>query len=836
MVMSKEENLCRAFLVLFITTFLIAISFQLINAQLYEYNPVANLSTSWTINGSVGIYYDSYLPNYLQRILVRSNFVCGFWCSRGACLFAILIYADTYPDAYVRDPQLVWSANRDSPVRQNATLRFTQNGDLILENDDGSFVWSTNTGGKSVSGLNLTEEGNLVLYDKNNEFVWQSFDHPTDTLLLGQKLVLGSKLTASASASNLSHGSFLLAVQSDGLFAYIKSEPPQYYFEDYFNATTTPYIQFENGNFHRLSIPTASASQLQFMKLEPDGHLKVYEWKESSYTWKVVADLLTSHIGDCGYPLVCGKYGICSNRQCNCPEEANKTAKSFFTQTKNRIPNQGCTPITDVSCNHSQYHSLMELQNTSYVNYRRLTYNENPKLDDITNLEDCKKACLDNCSCRAAQFIHSWDNLEGRGCLLIVEVFSLVDTEGNYWENISVFLKVQNPAAASTTLASLPKKSRRITIILGSSLGTFFGVFLMAAFCFYLYGREKEAKEHYEIYLDQVLGMAARFSYEDLITMTNNFSTKLGEGGFGSVFEGTLRNGTKIAVKHLHSLSQVEKSFLSEVETIGGIHHVNLVRLIGFCAERTFRLLVYEYMSNGSLDKWIFDRNKRATLGWQSRRKIILDIAKGLAYLHEDCIHKIFHLDIKPQNILLDDNVNAKISDFGLSKLIDKDQSQVITALRGTPGYMAPEWLTLNITEKVDVYSFGVVVLEILCGRKNLDRSQPEEDMHLLSLLKRKAEDGRLEDIIDEDNDEMRLHEAEVVKMMRVAMWCLQSDFARRPYMSVVVKVLEGLVDVETNLDYSFTTPRRIADAAHEEDDALGVATQLLPSALSGPR
>ncbi|PSS06011.1 G-type lectin S-receptor-like serine/threonine-protein kinase [Actinidia chinensis var. chinensis] len=241
-------------------------------------------------------------------------------------------------------------------------------------------------------------------------------------------------------------------------------------------------------------------------------------------------------------------------------------------------------------------------------------------------------------------------------------------------------------------------------------------------------------------------------------------------------------------------------------------------------------------MSNGSLDKWIFDRHKRATLGWQSRRKIILDMAKGLAYLHEDCSHKIFHLDIKPQNILLDDNLNARISDFGLSKLIDKDQSQVITALRGTPGYMAPEWLTLNITEKVDVYSFGVVVLEILCGRKNLDRSQPEEDMHLLSLLKRKTEEGRLEDIIDEDNDEMQLYEAEVIKMIRVSMWCLQSNFARRPSMSVVVKVLEGLVDVETDLDYSFTTPRRIADAAHKEEDALRVASQLLPSALSGPR
>ncbi|XP_028114564.1 G-type lectin S-receptor-like serine/threonine-protein kinase SD2-5 [Camellia sinensis] len=260
--------------------------------------------------------------------------------------------------------------------------------------------------------------------------------------------------------------------------------------------------------------------------------------------------------------------------------------------------------------------------------------------------------------------------------------------------------------------------------------------------------------------------MPSRFSYEDLRAMTSNFNNKLGEGGFGSVFQGTLSDGTEIAVKRLNGFGQVKKSFLAEVETIGSIHHINLVRLIGFCAEKSYRLLVYEYMSNGSLDKWIFQRHQELTLGWQSRRKIIMEIAKGLSYLHEECRQKIFHLDIKPQNILLDEYFNAKISDFGLSKLIDKDQSQVVTTLRGTPGYLAPEWLSSIITEKVDVYSFGVVVLEMLCGQKNLDRSQPEEDMHLLSLFKRKAEEERLIDIVDKGNDEMQLHSTEVVEMI----------------------------------------------------------------------
>ncbi|KAL7186553.1 hypothetical protein ACSBR2_028312 [Camellia fascicularis] len=211
------------------------------------------------------------------------------------------------------------------------------------------------------------------------------------------------------------------------------------------------------------------------------------------------------------------------------------------------------------------------------------------------------------------------------------------------------------------------------------------------------------------------------------------------EGNSYAKFENGSFNGAAVplASTHISQFMRLEDDGQLKVAFTRSIWF----RLIGFCAQKSHKLLVYEYMPNGSLDKWIFQRNQELILGWQSRRKIIMDIAKGLAYLHEECRQKIFHLDIKPQNILLDENFNAKISDFGLSKLIDKDQSQVVTTMRGTPGYLAPKWLSSIITEKVDVYSFGVVVLEMLCGRKNLDRSQPEEDMHLLSLFKKKAEE-----------------------------------------------------------------------------------------------
>lgn len=836
---------------------LLLASLALIDAQIVGEYSVTNLRASWD---DIPEFFSSADGKFLLKpILVRTNpgvgFVSGFWCSVffRNCLFSILIF----PSAGYLQPSnrgLVWSANRNKPVRFNATLGFTEHGDLILAEDDGSLVWSTNTGGKSVSGLNLTEEGNLVLFDRDNTTVWQSFDHPTDTLLLGQNLALGKKLIANVSPSNWSEGAFTLDAQRDALYAYTDLNPRQSYYWSSLYWSTTPHLRFQNGSFNGLSIPPAS-SPAQYMKLESDGHLRVYQWVVGNDTdWNEVADLLTPYGGYCGYPLACGKYGICSNGQCSCPLGEAKNATSLFRQENYRQPNQGCSPITPISCNYAPYHSLLELQNTCYSNSSQYNIVVEPQntcysywsVYEEKELEDCKKACLHNCSCKAFMFRYESNK---HGCLLLSDVLTLVIQEADTFYNISTFLKVQsNPTVVpeSPDQKSPPvvvpssKKSRPVADILRKfGIGALLGVVFMAvAFLLFRYGRRKESKELEEINLDLVPGMPSRFSYEDLKMMTNNFNIKLGQGGFGSVFEGTISNGTKVAVKRLDGLGQVKNSFLAEVETIGSIHHVNLVRLIGFCAEKTFRLLVYEYMPNGSLDKWIFCKSNELTLGWQSRRKIISDIAKGLAYLHEDCRQKIIHLDIKSQNILLDENLNAKVSDFGLSKLVDKDQSQVVTTLRGTPGYLAPEWLNSIITEKVDVYSFGVVVLEILCGRKNLDRSQPEEDMHLLALFKRKAEEGRLPDIIDKHHDEMQQHEAEVVEMMKIAVWCLQSDYVKRPPMSVVVKVLEGLVDVETNLDYNFTNlaiPRKVG-AAGLNEDVVHAATMLSPSTLSGPR
>ncbi|KAM3302004.1 hypothetical protein P3S67_016506 [Capsicum chacoense] len=237
---------------------------------------------------------------------------------------------------------------------------------------------------------------------------------------------------------------------------------------------------------------------------------------------------------------------------------------------------------------------------------------------------------------------------QGGGCFLLNEVFSLTDSISSS----TVFLKVQN--SSNALVISPRQKTKPFKVIIGSTLIGI--IFIFSVFSAIFKKRSQKSK---------------------LKIITEDFSRQLGKGGFGSVYEGTLRNRTKIAVKHLDGLGQLKESFLTEVKTVGGIHHINLVKLIGFCAEKSHRLLIYEYMVNGSLDGWIKHEKQENGLTWNTRQRIISDVAKGLAYLHEDCSQKIIHWDIKPQNILLDQNFNAKLSDFGLSKLIEKDKAKL---------------------------------------------------------------------------------------------------------------------------------------------------------------
>ena len=286
----------------------------------------------------------------------------------------------------------------------------------------------------------------------------------------------------------------------------------------------------------------------------------------------------------------------------------------------------------------------------------------------------------------------------------------------------------------------------------------------------------------------------SRYSFADVKRITNQFKDKLGEGGYGTVYKGKLSDEIFVAVKILNHSQGNGEEFINEVATMGTIHHVNIVRLIGFCADGFKRALIYEYLPNESLEKFIFSRvDKKHSLSWKKLQEIAIGIAKGIQYLHQGCDQRILHFDIKPHNILLDHNFNPKVSDFGLAKLCSKEQSAVsMTVARGTMGYIAPEVLSRNfgnVSYKSDVYSFGMLLLEMVGGRKNIDVSvESTSQVYFPEWIYNHLDIGEEMHIrLEEEGD------AEIArKLAIVGLACIQWYPVDRPSMKIVVKMLEG--------------------------------------------
>ncbi|KAK3404144.1 hypothetical protein EUGRSUZ_K00484 [Eucalyptus grandis] len=286
-----------------------------------------------------------------------------------------------------------------------------------------------------------------------------------------------------------------------------------------------------------------------------------------------------------------------------------------------------------------------------------------------------------------------------------------------------------------------------------------------------------------------------RYSYSDIKKITSGLKDKLGEGGYGSVFKGRLRSGREVAVKILKKGKTNGQDFISEVATIGRIHHVNVVGLIGYCFEGSKQGLVYDFMHNGSLDKHIFSREQGISLECKEVYEIALGVARGIEYLHRGCDIQILHFDIKPHNILLDEDFTPKVSDFGLARLYPTDYNTVsLTAARGTLGYMAPELVFKNlggVSYKADVYSFGKLLMEMATRRKNEDKVTGCSSHTYFPLWVHDQIDKELEIPVEVSEDERKI----IKKMIIVALWCIQWNPDDRPSMQKVLKMLEGEVD-----------------------------------------
>ncbi|XP_010093828.2 G-type lectin S-receptor-like serine/threonine-protein kinase LECRK1 [Morus notabilis] len=750
-------------------------------------------------------------------------FAFGFYSQDDG--FAVGIFMLSQPETTV-----VWTANRDDPpLSSKATLELTLNGVLVrLRTDEKNqrreqVIIATTSG--PASSASMLNSGNFVLYDNNSRVIWESFHFPTDTILGGQNLTSGKNLVSSKSVSDHSSGRFLLGMQEDGnLVAYplnssYASEESYWasgfygYKSDlYLNRTGFLYLQVRGTDFGRLSqqrilADGSSAEQkneshaiIHRATLGDDGIFRLY----SHYFWsnkssRVVVKWLALENkcdvkGFCGFNSFCALEG--KEASCRCfpgfdfvdPNSKSLGCYQNFDEGHNCRENEASESIT-------RYNITGPLENVSWINY---PYSVLPLKEEL-----CCKSCLDDCNCWAVY-------TSANEC----RKYKLPLKYGKRIEDITpmAFFKVVLENSNTPTHVSPPdrvnpeisvRSKNAPILVLASSLGSVaFLCFVFALSSFVVY---KHRAHRYKKLLDSNVGLAEdftlqSFSYDELERATDGFKEELGRGSFGAVYKGTLvlsaGSNKAVAVKRLEKVVEEGiREFRAEMATIGRTHHRNLVQLIGFCIQGSRKLLVYELMSNGSLADLLFKRIPRPA--WRERVRFILDVARGVFYLHEECGVHVIHCNLKPQNILLDDTWTAKISDFGFARLLMPNQAKLSTEVDGTSiGYFAPEWQkNALISVKADIYSFGIVLLETVCCRRNIELNVSTGDEIILSSwVYHCFVAGELNKLVEDHDEQVDVTTLE--RMVKVGLWCVQDDPALRPLMKNVILMLEGAMDI----------------------------------------
>ncbi|XP_044470666.1 G-type lectin S-receptor-like serine/threonine-protein kinase LECRK2 [Mangifera indica] len=369
--------------------------------------------------------------------------------------------------------------------------------------------------------------------------------------------------------------------------------------------------------------------------------------------------------------------------------------------------------------------------------------------------------------------------------------FSGKDPDGDL-SNI-VLVKVEVTSSSTVELPESKKYLPVDMIIMVCSLFVVFIFVILAIFGFVIYRYHSWSSRR--ILVEGFCKDTApiSFSFAQIEKMTEGFKEEIGKGSSGTVYKGTMTNCQKlVAVKKLKkAFAEEEREFLTEIKVIGRTHHRNLVRLLGYSCDGPKKVLVYEYMSNGTLADLLFNLEKQPN--WVERMGMAHDIARDILYLHNECETQIIHCDIKPQNILMDENMRAKIADFGLAKLMKPEQTKTYTAIRGTRGYVALEWhRNIPVTVKADVYSFGVVLLQLICRRRCMDQNLPKDQVILEDWAYKCFEAGELSQLIGDENVDLK----QLEWIIKIALWCIIDEPSLCPSMQKVLLMLEGAVDI----------------------------------------
>ncbi|MCO5550759.1 hypothetical protein L7F22_004250 [Adiantum nelumboides] len=764
---------------------------------------------------------------------------------------------------------LIWSFNSvpEPWIGNNCTLEFRSDGVLAFSvNLNGSssptVVWQTPTSGSRAENLTLQDDGNLVLLDVAGDIVWQSFGFFNDVLIIPSGMMFFSNTTLfdrvpvysdfsipGCYAASLSQQGRILLFTRANMFVYYSLG-----LNESTGSVPNHIVIHENIEFYNnLSVllgsiahnvldndPLPNGTDLIGSALFNDANFMIGRPNlnnPSEQLWYYNSSMSSF----CDYPLVCGEYGLCNEatRECSCPvgfkmavekpacKAQDEATRKCSCPEEFRMPNFKSTCIAS-----DPAYSLQPIN---------VSFHPQPSAISVSSQDECVALCGLNASCNAALFDSS-----SSSCALFPILYTIaLPSEGTETGQV-MFLKV----------SSSNKSSKLAAIIISTTVvGAAVALFLLFLIAWKWWLNKSRVEKTQQLFLQELSKLPPRFSYKDLQVATNDFSKRLAVGAFGSVFEGVLStsNGAmKVVVKRLEQVGNTrDHQFKAEVATIGSVSHMNLVSLKGFCMERDARLLVFEFMPRGSLDKWLYDLRDRQgessnsssglldqntyavsspdlpalVLDWEKRCRIALDTAKGLEYLHHQSSEHIVHCDVKPANILLDEDFHAKVADFGLAKLMGSGiKSFTMTTLKGTRGYLAPEWLQeATITAKSDVYSYGVVLLELLTGHRCLDPIRGYLPVWAMKIVAAMQNNAASKSSLDASKDasfvisssdasflqsaimDERLHACDVpadsfVHILMLALACVQTDPVDRPSMASVVQILEGMTEVPYSL------------------------------------
>ncbi|RVW13872.1 G-type lectin S-receptor-like serine/threonine-protein kinase [Vitis vinifera] len=667
---------------------------------------------------------------------------------------------------------IIWVANRDRPLNDSSgVLTISEDGNIQVLNGRKEILWSSNVSNPAAvnSSAQLQDSGNLVLRDNNGVSVWESLQNPSHSFVPQMKISTNTRTVFIWNGSR----PYWRSGPWDGQI--LTGVDVKWIYLDGLNIVDdkegTVYITFaypDSGFFYAYV-------------LTPEGILVETSRDKRNEDWKRV---WTTKENECEIYGKCGPFGHCNSRDspiCSCL----KGYEPKHTQEWNRGNwTGGCvrkTPLqserTKNGSEEAKVDGFLKLTNMKVPDFAEQSY----ALED-----DCRQQCLRNCSA-----------LWWSGDLIDIQKLSSTGAH--------LFIRV-----AHSEIKQDRKRGVRVIVIVTVIIGT-----IAIALCTYFLRRWIAKQRAKKGKIEEILSFnRGKFSdlsvpgdgvnqvkleelplidFNKLATATNNFheANKLGQGGFGPVYRGKLAEGQDIAVKRLSRAStQGLEEFMNEVVVISKLQHRNLVRLIGCCIEGDEKMLIYEFMPNKSLDASLFDPVKRQFLDWRTRFKIIEGIGRGLLYLHRDSRLRIIHRDLKAGNILLDEDLNPKISDFGMTRIFGSDQDQANTKrVVGTYGYMSPEYaMEGRFSEKSDVFSFGVLLLEIVSGRKN-SSFYHEEYFTILGYAWKLWKEDNMKTLIDGSILEACFQE-EILRCIHVALLCVQELAKDRPSISTVVGMI----------------------------------------------